>query len=76
MESEPDKRDFHPMRLEYGDLIAWDGGKLLHGNKINDTTITRVSLDYRTLHKNYYHPERSKKSGTLGLEFKVGSYYA
>jgi len=75
IESEPDKLDFHPIKMKYGDIISWDGGKLLHGNKINDTLITRVSFDYRTLSKSYYDPEKSKTSGTNGLEFKVGSYY-
>lgn len=76
VESEPDKLDFHPMRMQYGDLIAWDGGKLLHGNKVNDTPSTRVSFDYRTLSRSDYNPEESSSSGTRGLEFKIGSYYS
>jgi len=76
VESAPDKKDFHPMRMDYGDLIAWDGGKLLHGNKINDTQHTRISFDYRTLHKEDYHPTTIRESATNGLQFKIGSYYA
>ena len=76
VESSPEKFDFHPIKMSYGDLIAWDGGKLLHGNKINDTLTTRVSFDYRTLNKKHYHPEKCTKSVTNGLQFKVGSYYA
>jgi hypothetical protein len=76
VETEPNKGDYHPMRLNYGQVIEWDGNVLRHGNKINDTEKTRVSLDFRVLPKKYYKPKKNEQpSGTRKMRFIVGEYY-
>ena len=75
VESEPAKADFAPITAEYGDLVGWSGGTLSHGNKINETVDTRVSLDFRILPISKYDPNYSKTSATSGTKFTIGGYY-
>lgn len=46
-ESEYGKADYAPLPMEYGSLYLFDGGYLSHGTMLNDTGVTRVSLDFR-----------------------------
>jgi len=74
VESEEDKKDFAPMNCNYGEFIQWNGSDLLHGNKINDTGKTRISIDFRVIeHKNYQPSEHG--SINLNKKFKIGEYY-
>jgi len=74
VESKEDKKDFSPMNCKYGEFILWDGPNLLHGNKINQTGKTRISIDFRIIeYKNYIPSE--KGSINLGKKFKLGEYY-
>jgi len=41
--------DYHPINLNYGEYAIFDGNKCIHGNFINETQKTRVSLDFRIL---------------------------
>jgi len=75
-ESEPDKGDFEPIEMEWGELVTFNGNICRHGNKINKTSITRVTYDFRILPLEHYHPEQmSKASGTTGTKFEIGHYY-
>jgi hypothetical protein len=49
VESGPELEDYTPKSLDYGEILKFDGANLLHGNKINDTGITRVSVDFRVV---------------------------
>jgi len=74
VESEEDKQDFAPMDCKYGEFIQWDGSNLSHGNKINTTGKTRISVDFRVIkHKNYI--PNNKGSINLNKQFKIGGYY-
>lgn len=74
VESEEDKKDFSPMNCKYGEYFQWDGPNLLHGNKINQTGKTRISIDFRVIeYKNYKPSEHG--SINLGKKFKIGGYY-
>ena len=75
VESEPNKGDFSPVEVSYGELFQFNGGELRHGNKINTTEQTRVSLDFRVLPISRYDENYAKKSATTGKTFTVGSYY-
>lgn len=75
VESQPNKKDFTPITMEYGDLFQFSGGTLNHGNKINKTATTRVSIDFRVLPMSKYNPEYPKTSNTKGTRFVVGGYY-
>jgi hypothetical protein len=78
-ESEPDRGDFAPMELDYGQFVRFDGNRCRHGNQENTTARTRISLDFRVLPRRFYH-ERPVGNGvssiTSGKKFRLGSYYA
>jgi len=75
-ESVPGLGDYKPMNCHPGQLVCFNGNKLTHGNKINETGLTRVSLDFRILPRDKYFPERNLTSVTKGTDFKVGGYYS
>ncbi len=74
IESTPDKGDYAPVNLEYGELFTFYGGLYSHGNKINNTGKTRVGFDFRViLSKDYVaSPETSLN---VKKRFIVGEYY-
>ena len=74
-ESVPGLGDFAPIEMNQGEFTVWDGGKLNHGNMINDSGHTRVSFDFRILPLSKYNPSKAKKSATRGTSFTVGGYY-
>lgn len=72
-ESEEDKGDYAPMNANYGEYYIWNGANLLHGNKKNETGVSRVSLDFR-----FIFPENFNYSGssvTHNLEMSLGKYW-
>ena len=74
-ESEPDKKDFKPMEVNYGQCAEWDGANCRHGNKANETDDTRISFDFRILTVEAYESEPPKKSISKGKSFEIGDYY-
>lgn len=75
VESEPGKKDFEPIEMVVGRLIYFNGNELTHGNKMNETDKTRVSMDFRILPISKYHPEESQESVTRKTKFVEGEYY-
>ena len=75
IESEPNKKDFKPVNLNYGDIFMFNGGECTHGNNINDTNLTRISFDFRLMPPDKYDPKHPHKTATRGHEFKLGQYY-
>lgn len=75
-ESVPGLGDFRPMNCYPGQILCFNGNKLTHGNKVNDTGLTRVSLDFRILPKENYYPEKNLTSVTKGTDFRIGGYYS
>ena len=73
-ESEEDKKDFSPMLLKYGECMEWDGSNLMHGNKINDSDETRVTLDFRVMPKSIY-VDSTHTSINTKIPFRIGGYY-
>jgi len=49
VESSPGKKDYSPIEADIGECVMWKGATLLHGNKVNDTCKSRVSVDFRVL---------------------------
>ncbi|MEM8641183.1 MAG: hypothetical protein AAGG51_20560 [Cyanobacteria bacterium P01_G01_bin.54] len=47
IESEEGLGDFLAVNLEYGEALVFDGSNLCHGSVKNDTSSTRVSVDFR-----------------------------
>ena len=73
-ESEPEKEDFSPMECNYGQFFQWDASNLLHGNKLNTTHITRVSVDFRVISKSRFK-KLEKGSINTNTVFDIGGYY-
>lgn len=75
VESEEGKKDFKPIKLSVGWLARFNGNKLTHGNKVNITGRTRVSMDFRVLPISKYHEDQAKESITRKTKFVEGGYY-
>ena len=73
-ETEEDKGDFIPFESDYGECTEWHGSLLTHGNKINETNVTRVSFDFRVIPKSRYVPSEHA-SINMKLPFKIGGFY-
>ena len=50
----PRQRRLKPFKLKFGEMVYWDGNTCIHGNKINNTDITRISFDFRVFFKDKY----------------------
>ena len=74
VESKEDLGDFFPMNCKYGEIIQWDGSNLMHGNKLNTTNFSRVSVDFRVIKYSNYVPSEKYTINTKTL-FKIGGYY-
>ena len=66
--------NYYPMNADYGDFVIWDGANLKHGNEINTTGKSRVSLDFRFIPKRLYK-KSNKKSINAGKLFNIGEYW-
>jgi hypothetical protein len=75
IESEEGKEDFQPMKMKVGELIIFNGNRLRHGSKVNNTGKTRVSMDFRVLPISKYNPDNDASSMTLGTKFREGEYW-
>ena len=73
-ETERDKKDFQPINAEVGDIWLWNGSVLLHGNKLNDTGKSRISVDFRVLPISKYE-ENDKTSITNKTKMIIGDYW-
>jgi perosamine synthetase len=49
IESEPDKKDFKSIELNYGEIFLFDGNLCTHYNEKNKTNKLRISLDFRVI---------------------------
>lgn len=49
IESEPEKKDFKSIELEYGELFYFNGNKCTHYNEKNNENKLRISLDFRII---------------------------
>ena len=65
---------FEPMECDYGDLITFDAVNLLHGNKVNKTGKSRISLDFRVM-KMVDYCETSKQTLSKNRRLILGDYY-
>ena len=74
LESVPGLSDFKPLNLNAGQYAIFNGNKCRHGNKTNETGLTRVSFDFRVLPIDRYDESTDKKS-YYGRKFVDGGYY-
>ena len=64
-----------PMDCKYGSFCQWDASNLLHGNKKNITSITRVSVDFRVIPESRFEELSSTGSINTKTKFSIGEYY-
>lgn len=68
---------FVDMSCEHGELAVFNGNTLLHGNRVNDSELTRVSFDFRLLTKtDYDRTVVDGKSFGQQIKFNMGGYYS
>ena len=72
LESQPGLADYHPLRLDYGQLSTFHGVYCTHFAVENLTDITRCSLDFRLIPGCCYPEHESDQRE----DFKVGGYYS
>ena len=77
IESIPGLKDFAPMEMFPEQFAIFYGNKCMHGNKTNETGLTRVSLDFRIINKAVLKEQETKlqSSATINTKFAVGGYY-
>ena len=76
IESVPGLGDHHAMNLKKGEMSFFNGNTCEHGNKLNETGLTRVSMDFRILPLKFYDPEFLKASTSKKIPMVVGGYYS
>lgn len=74
MESEEDKGDYRAYRVNYGEILIFNGANLNHGNQKNKSTDTRVSVDFRLVDPNKFTPNE-KGSINMNTKFDIGGYF-
>ena len=74
-ETQPRLKDYHPINMDVGDALCANFNLCTHFNKINDTGLTRVSLDFRVMPLNKYNPDYQHSTATTGIKFLEGEYY-
>ncbi len=75
METEEGKGDIRPFALEYGQILCFNGADLIHGNKINKSDRSRVSVDFRIVHRDKFAPSTEGSINT-GVKFDIGGYFS
>jgi len=73
-ESKEGLGDFAPMEAEIGEGYIWNGANLLHGNQVNDTGVSRVSIDFRLLEKSKLVTGKVSTSNKTKME--IGGYWS
>jgi perosamine synthetase len=54
IESEPGKKDFQGIALDYGQLFMFNGNRCTHYNEVNIEPTLRISLDFRVIRRDDY----------------------
>jgi len=73
-ESKEGAEDFMPYDVKYGEVLVFSGANLLHGNKINKTRETRVSVDFRLVDPSkFVNNEGLSVNGITS--FTLGGYF-
>jgi len=83
IESEPNKKDFLGIDLEYGELLYFNGNKCIHFNEKNIEKDIRISLDFRIIlledYKNYLQNYNitytNPRDNRIPVLMTIGGYY-
>ncbi len=74
VESREGLEDFCPYNVKYGEILVFDGANLMHGNKINETQSSRVSVDFRLVDPKIFTPT-TNGSINMNTPFDIGGYF-
>ena len=75
VETEPHNNNFVALEMKYGEFISFYGNKCRHFNRVNDTGISRVSIDFRVMPLSKYDSNCSNQSLHSKRKFIIGDYY-
>lgn len=75
VETAPHNNNFVAVEIKYGEFISFYGNKCRHFNKINDTGISRVSIDFRVMPLSKYDYNCTSESLHTKRKFLIGDYY-
>jgi len=83
IESEPGKKDFQGIDLEYGDLLYFNGNKCTHYNEKNIENDIRISLDFRIIklddYMKYINGDNvtytNPRDDRIPVKMTIGGYY-
>jgi len=75
METKEDLGDYKPFKVDYGEILVFNGANLLHGNKNNTSDMTRTSIDFRLVDPLKFIPNKSGSINT-NTSFEVGGYFS
>jgi hypothetical protein len=73
IESEPDKQDFKPYDVDYGEILIFNS-KLTHGTEINKEDHSRLSMDFRVIKKKDFKDQKTL-SPKNNIKFNLGGYF-
>jgi len=72
VETEEYKGDFHDIQADYGQVFRFYGNRCYHYNKVNDTGVSRIALDFRVISTNLWTLEMADEE----LKPIFADYYA
>lgn len=76
LESAPDLGDFKPLNLKVGQVARFWGNQCLHETLLNETSITRVSFDFRVVRDDDFDNDALIGRRPDGSQrFHLGGYY-
>jgi hypothetical protein len=74
IESQPNKGDFFPVKMEKGEYMSFYGNKCRHYNKKNISGKTRISIDFRVIPYSQYK-ETDSVAVHSNRKFCIGGYF-
>jgi hypothetical protein len=82
VETEPNKGDFHPLNLQYGEIYRGYLNQCRHFTHVNDSDYTRVSIDFRVVNDktgghdpNFHLGVRRGAKAFWQKKFDIGGFY-
>lgn len=74
LESQEDLGDYRPYEVKYGEVLVFNGASLSHGNKINETGSSRLSVDFRLVDPTKFVSNNNKSVNGI-TNFTLGGYF-
>jgi len=74
IETQPNKGDFYPVKMNKGDFMSFYGNKCRHYNKKNISGKTRISIDFRVIPYSQYK-ETDSSAVHSNRKFCIGEYF-